>query len=349
MSHELQAIPGEVLAAWGYGGASIQPIVAGHINRTYLVLRGGERTVLQWVNPIFGPEIHDDIEVVTAHLEAKGLVTPRLVRTRAGQLHVPDPERGLWRVLTFVAGETVLTAESERRCEAAGALLGAFHAALVDLDYTFQNRRRGIHDTPRHLQRLADVLASQAGHELAALIAPVAEQILHAHAARGPDIGLPERVVHGDPKVSNILFAPDGAGLCLVDLDTLGRMPIAVELGDALRSWCNREAEDAVHAKLDPAYFAAAITGYLPRARELFTRDELVAIPRGVERIALELASRFCTDAFEESYFGWDRQRFERAALHNLQRARAQLGLARSVRQQLATLEQTVQRALDGP
>ena len=52
--------------------------------------------------------------------------------------------------------------------------------------------------------------------------------------------------MHGDPKISNLMFARDSdRGLCLIDLDTLGPMPIALELGDALRSWCNPAAEDA--------------------------------------------------------------------------------------------------------
>ena len=58
-----------------------------------------------------------------------------------------------------------------------------------------------------------------------------------------------DRVVHGDPKISNIVFARDtNRAVCLIDLDTLTRMPVALELGDALRSWCNPVSEDAATA-----------------------------------------------------------------------------------------------------
>ena len=42
------------------------------------------------------------------------------------------------------------------------------------------------------------------------------------------------------------MFAHDAdRALCLIDLDTLAHMPVALELGDALRSWCNPATEDA--------------------------------------------------------------------------------------------------------
>ena len=45
---------------------------------------------------------------------------------------------------------------------------------------------------------------------------------------------LPPRVSHGDLKFNNILFAPppDAQPICLVDLDTVGPMSLAFELGD---------------------------------------------------------------------------------------------------------------------
>ena len=39
-------------------------------------------------------------------------------------------------------------------------------------------------------------------------------------------------------------------------------MPIALELGDALRSWCNPATEDASDARFVPAYFESAVAGY---------------------------------------------------------------------------------------
>jgi hypothetical protein len=46
-----------------------------------------------------------------------------------------------------------------------------------------------------------------------------------------------------------------------------------------------------------------------------------------VEVISLELAARFLADALQESYFGWNRERFSSAGEHNLVRARGQWSL----------------------
>ena len=62
------------------------------------------------------------------------------------------------------------------------------------------------------------------------------------------------------------------------------------------------------------------------------TEAERASLLDGLERICLELASRFCADALRESYFGWDAERFPSHGYHNLVRARGQLDLHRQVR-----------------
>jgi hypothetical protein len=70
-----------------------------------------------------------------------------------------------------------------------------------------------------------------------------------------------------------------------------------------------------------------------------FAAEEREALAGAVERIALELAARFCRDAFEDRYFGWDPARFPSRPAHNLHRAAGQLALARSARRQRAAME----------
>ncbi|WP_437525306.1 hypothetical protein WME79_38000 [Sorangium sp. So ce726] len=62
--------------------------------------------------------------------------------------------------------------------------------------------------------------------------------------------------------------------------------------------------------------------------------EEREALVDAAERIALELAARFCRDAFEDRYFGWDPARFPTRIAHDLHRVAGQLSLARSARRQ---------------
>jgi hypothetical protein len=65
----------------------------------------------------------------------------------------------------------------------------------------------------------------------------------------------------------------------------------------------------------------------------------------GVQTIALELAARFCVDAFEDRYFGWDPQRFPSRREHNRVRAAGQLELAQAVASQRIAAEAIVAAA----
>jgi Ser/Thr protein kinase RdoA (MazF antagonist) len=197
-----------------------------------------------------------------------------------------------------------------------------------------------VHDTPRHLGTLREALAENRGHRHYDAIARLAERVLEAAAELTPLSPCPERIVHGDPKISNLVFAPDAdRAICLIDLDTLSRMPVALELGDALRSWCNPATEDAASARFVRPFFDAAIAGYAEAAQGLLEAGEWSAIPRGTLTISIELAARFCTDALRESYFGWNAARYESASAHNQARVHGQLLLAAGIRAELAALE----------
>lgn len=332
-------IPTVVREAFLLGGARAQPVAIGWINRTLIVDRGADRLVVQRLHPTFGGAVNLDVDALTAHLAAKGLTTPRLVRTTDGRAFVEH--EGVWRALTFVEGRT-LSSLDPAHARGAARLLARFHRALADADHTFHFTRPGAHDTPAHLAKLERLLEGPVDPRLA----PLADAIL----ARGralPDLtGLPIRIIHGDPKATNVLFEHGSpAARALVDLDTLAHGTLAVELGDALRSWCNATDESDGGARVDAAIFESALEGYAEGAAGTLDDAEIDAIVPGVETISLELASRFAADVIEDRYFGWDASRFPSRVEHNLARTRAQLALAESIDAQRASLDAIVRRA----
>ena len=157
-----------------------------------------------------------------------------------------------------------------------------------------------------------------------------------------------ERIVHGDPKISNFIFDPDtGEGVGLVDLDTVASMPIVLELGDALRSWCNPLGEDTRETTFSAPLFRAALGGYSRAAPDLLSAEEWRSLPDAALTIALELAARFAADALQENYFGWDPARFESASDHNQVRAAGQLRLADKIGAERRALQSAVSDASD--
>lgn len=343
--------PTQVLSAWDWPGpVSLEPADSGNINPTWIVRASEPIGVLQRFNTaIFDPRLHDNIEAVTAHLARAGLQTPRLIRTRAGGLW--HEEGQVWRALSWVGDRTVHELAEGNDARSAGALVARFHRAMEGFDWDFRpiwspalmagGTRGGFHDTGAYMDRLRDAIPAHSDHRLHAVVARLGDAILADWDSLDRPDDLPLRVVHGDLKISNLRYdGPDA--VALIDLDTLSRGTLDAELGDAFRSWCNPAREDADRVRFDLALFEAGIRGYASQAAA--TDAEWAAIVPGIERIALELASRFARDALEESYFGWDAA-FGGRGEHNLLRARGQHALARAVREVRGEAEQIVRRA----
>ena len=338
MEFQAQFIRARVLPRYlGLDGAQVTPLGRGLVNQTYLVSRGDARFVLQRLNPVFSAAVNHNIDVVTRRLADLGMATPRLVPTRDGCLSVDlGGEAGLWRLQTHVDGVSFDVVASLGQARAAGSLVARFHRALDGLDHEFVGMRVGVHDTAQHVARLREALDAHSDHRLYREVSVLAADLLAAAGDLSPLPSLPRRVCHGDPKLNNILFAgsePPAAeqALCLIDLDTVGPMALAHELGDAWRSWCNRSPEDASQARFDLDIFRASFEGFRDSSGRTLGADERRACLHGVEWISLELAVRFATDALLESYFGWAPERYPGRGEHNLARARGQWALHRAV------------------
>ena len=312
------------------GAVSLEFVDHGLINRTWRIrAENGASYALQRLSPILGAEIHEDIEAVTAHIAARGLATPRLVPTSSGGLYV-ERDDGIWRLLTWLEGEFHNRLADARQAEQAGALLARFHLALADFDQPFASRRRPIHEPQRRVAELEQALARHRGHPLHAEAESLQRRTLALLSQLPPLPETPLRVVHGDPKINNMLFSPAGEGLAMVDLDSLGRLSLPYELGDAFRSWCNPAGENSENTEFSLELFEAARGGYLDVAT-FITREERRCLADATLWITLELTTRFTADILNDRYFGWNPQRFASRAEHNRVRARGQLNLAESL------------------
>ncbi|MEE8523401.1 MAG: aminoglycoside phosphotransferase family protein [Thermoanaerobaculia bacterium] len=332
--------PEEALSHWQVDGPARPAPDPGLINRTWLV-GDPPGAVLQWVNPIFDPRIHLDIEALSDRLDATGVPCPRLLATADGELWAPDGS-ACWRLTTYIPGRTEHRLTSPDHAREAGLLVGRFHAAVAGWDYRFRARQRGTHDTPARIAELREAVEECDGHPLADPGRELGAAVLDDWARWDGDLEQPLRPCHGDLKISNLRFDDDGRAVGLIDLDTLGPMPLVCEMGDAWRSWCNPAGEDDPdRVRFDVELFTASARSWLAHAPplEATERSGLVA---GIERICLELAARFCADALRNSYFREDRDSYPQPGAHNLLRARSQLLLAHSARSARAECETVV-------
>ena len=325
---------------------------------------------LQAQHPIFTPEVNEDIDAVTTHLVRRGAITPMLVRTGDGALSHVDEDGVCWRMLSWIPGHSVDKIVDLEMASQAGQIVASWHRATEDLDHTFRFSRPGAHDTEAHMDLLRRALDEHSDHRLHTEVGSLADEILTNWSRWEGQMDGPVRIAHGDLKISNIRFSEEGRAICLLDLDTMGHLPLDIELGDAARSWCNPCGEDESQPTFSLDIFEAAFTGYL-RINPIGSSERDALVP-GIERICLELAARFAADALRECYFGWSPARASGRGEHNLTadrhhfgllimwpkakalavawtwaelRARGQAGLSRSVRKQKSSLSAVLQRA----
>lgn len=335
-----------ILSAFGLEAGDASLLGNGLINRTFLIREPNEQyAVLQQVNRIFSPAINETIDAVTRHLAAKGLVTPGLRRTNAGDCYF-EHAGAIWRALTYIEGVSHDLLENGRQAAGAGITLARFHRSVADLQYEFGNQRSGVHDTAKHLAALHLALDEHKDHSHYEVIAGLADQILAFAEALPVLPDVPERIVHGDPKISNFLFARESdEPICMIDFDTISVMQLPLELGDAFRSWCNPEGEDSAMGVFSLDLFEPAVNAYLSETSGWIRQEESASIVLATQTILIELAARFCADALNESYFRWDPERFPGHSEHNQIRAAGQLAAAQSLTNQKIQAEKIVVQA----
>ncbi len=255
---------------------------------------------------------------------------------------------GWWRMYEFIEDTTTrITASSADQVFRAAQAFGHFQGVLFDLPPPplFETIPR-FHDTVGRFEALDHALAAkaagagrgkqaQAEVQAAATHRGLADRLIKA-AARG----LPQRTVHNDCKISNVLFdRQSGEALCVVDLDTAMPGLAAFDFGDMARSMAHRTDEDARDpetVEVDLGLFGALASGYLDGARFL-TPDERQSLVDGALVLTLEQAVRFLTDYLEgDVYF-----RVERPE-QNLERCRVQFALLESLLDREADLRRIV-------
>lgn len=311
-----------VLARYRLGAVErVHPIENGLINKTFSVHAADGIFILQRLAKIFDERAILDMQAVTEHLAKKGVPTPVLIQTIADAWFVKDDEGFCWKLMTAVPGDIVNVVVDEQMAFEAGRVLGQFHEALRDFDPKKLISPFRLHNS----RAVYDNFASKR------VDLPEAEFIRDEMPKHFLPGDLPTTVVHGDPKISNVIFK-DGKGVAMIDLDTCMPHTVLVDLGDAFRSWCGGREDDPANS-FDVKKFEAGLAGYSSVAP--LRPDEQAHLHDAIVLITLELAARFAADIIDDSYFGWNKQKYASRREHNTARVRSMVALARDTMQKL--------------
>jgi len=260
----------EIARAFRLGGEpeSAEPVGSGHINETQAVtVRTGDgprRFVLQRLNERVFPDplaVMENVRRVTEHLAEKHRAAGRpdverhvltLVPTADGGTWHEADDGSIWRAYPFVErARAVDVVDSPALAREAARAFGAFTRDLADLPgERLHETIPSFHDTRARLAALTAAVAADA----AGRAADVGPEIEFAEKRRGTASLLedarasglvPERIVHNDTKINNVLLDPEtGEGVCVIDRDPVLPGLSLHDLGAFVRTSVSPAAQD---------------------------------------------------------------------------------------------------------
>ena len=333
-----------------------EELVTGLINQTFLAVYENEegvvsKYVLQRVNEhVFTDprQVMRNIERVTKHINDKVFKTKRsshgqtlrICPSRNGESCIEGEKGGIWRCYHYIEGcQTIDVAETTNQAFQAGRAFGEFQDLLSDFPVSKVSVTiADFHNTPVRYQRLLEVIKADS-HGRAKGVETVIQDFLgrepitavlmdHLKAGR-----LVERVTHNDTKINNVMLnAETDDAVCVIDLDTVMPGLSLYDFGDLIRSGTSpvdEDERDCSLVEMRMPMFEAIASGYLSAAHRFLSDLEVELMPMAAKVITMETGIRFLTDYLEgDVYFKTSREG------HNLDRARVQMALLKSIEAQ---------------
>jgi len=311
----------EILQAYGFTLNSVvfQQIGSGHINRTYLLsTKNGEKYILQSINThVFKDPfaIANNIKAVADYLKTHypDYLFPAPKPTISGELMFAHGE-DYWRLLPFVDHTTAFdTLNNPKQAYEAAKQFGKLGRLLANFDTShLKPTIPGFHDLTWRYEQFTFAL-SKANEQLKANAKHEIETALNHHyivdyyTSFAQSKNFPDRVMHHDTKISNVLLdTASFNGVCVIDLDTLMPGKFISDLGDMMRTYLCAFSENEtdlskINIRLD--YFRATIDGYLSEMAGILTETEKELILFSGKYIIYMQALRFLTDYLNGSIY----------------------------------------------
>lgn len=291
--------------------------VNSYFNQTFKVLADGQVYALQCVptqSSVFAKNAHQQLPQVLAALnipQRKQWYPHRYLEMIAipnGDYYLPSQVNGQQvelRLFKWIDSDAVVQVTESIAFET-GKILADFHLAVQHvkgLDDLVEHAIEPLphfHDSAWYLQHWQQAITNNQWADKSlnltehlATIEQGVELIKRFDSFRQQQLAQQPRVMHGDPKLANILFKQQHA-VALIDFDTIMTGLWHYDVADALRSLCNSQPEngDINQVSFDLKLFAAFMRGYAP-ALLVWTDQEKQMLSSAIALLPLELGIRF--------------------------------------------------------
>ncbi len=345
----------------------ISQLGSGNVNDTFLVTLNRSASRSAFVMQRLNTDVFEQPELVMRNLLKLGShveqrlaqqppellgrrwEVPKVLPTLDADGHWVEHQGEFWRSITHIgAATTTDVIQDDLHARELGYGLGMFHHLISDLATDeLADTLENFHIAPAYLAEFDLVFSrsnDQISHRTTQAVSFIEERrqgidVLEQACARGE---LKRRPIHGDPKINNVMIDnASGQAVGLIDLDTVKPGLVHYDIGDCLRSCCNRLGEETLDAgkvSFDLNLCRAILEGYLSIGRSFLTPEDFRYLPDCIRLIPLELGIRFLTDHLSgDRYFRTSRPQ------HNLDRAEVQFALTRSIENQWKDLNNLIE------
>ena len=318
----------------------IKPLESGLINSTFLVENVGEKYILQKINTqVFkNPEA-----IATNHQKINEILknsnysrkSAKIIFTKTGEYFSIDDLGNYWRMqeyfddsLSYLKVPNPEIAFHSAKCfsEFYANLNQESNLTLKPVLPDFINFEKRINDYKTSLETASEERKILAKEEIKFINKnlSIPEKWMALEKANL----LPKRIIHADPKISNILFNKNQEAIAVIDLDTIMNATLLYDFGDMIRSYTNLTDEDdaTIPNNFSKEIYDAVKKGFLFHLKEMLTETESENLDEAPKVVIFIQALRFLTDFLnDDCYYS---TKYEN---HNLDRTRNQLNLLKNI------------------
>lgn len=304
-------------------GFDIQQLKAGSINETYKIRVNKKPYILQKLNTeIFEKNVIEDMIQVTDYLNLNDIKVPNLLETKKGTKFVQTPEGEMYRIYSYLYGETPNKFEiSNNNLKSLGVYLAEVHKALERLDYKPKHKIENFHNTQHYIEKIKTIVDKFDEDDK-----EVVQAMIDTYQTINKDFLNDNQIIHGDPRIENILYDKKLNEYSLIDFDTVMKGSKFIDIGDLCRSLFISEDLDEIsyqrklHEKFIIGYYISMTKG-TQKIERISKQDFMKQCIDATMLISLELSIRFYIDVIEDCYFGFNSEKFKSRKEHNLVRA----------------------------
>ncbi|MDZ4793805.1 MAG: aminoglycoside phosphotransferase family protein [Bacteroidota bacterium] len=337
-----QEIPPEVLVAFtsyepglpahDAGTITFQPIGGGLINHSY-------RVSCQVKPDFFLQRFNKNVFTQPEQVQENYILIWEYAEFEFTGLRLPSPRHcdhratlfvdemgNYWRAFEFIEDSRMLpVAGKPTQAKATAKAFARFTNAFAEFNVSLlQPVIPGFHDLSLRYQQFDQALAGEAYERMAQCLPMIEalkkrERYKHFYELIAESDEFPQRVMHHDAKIANVLFSTTtGKVICPVDFDTVMPGYFFSDLGDLIRSMVSPEDENSTNFEgitVRKEFYEAILTGYLELSKQL-TEAEKKYIHYAGPLIIYMQTLRFLTDYLNgDTYYltGYAGQNFDRA------------------------------------